>query len=259
LSELAIVIPKGNPYVLGLATTLRSKIDTPSFITSYIDRIKSNDTVVALGSQVYEMFAQNDRTVIAAFVPYHGKAAHSSAPKNHFYIYSEPSPSQIHSFIAHNFTSSKIGYLYTEEFRGVSEELEREFKKSGNTLHTLMTDGDVFNSIRELIRNDIDIMLVSKNNAIYTSKNIRTVIEALTRKRIPVISTTKSLVRSGATTSITSDQQEILRLTAEVANQLSGPKYPVNRLPVHTPKINVDTNESMISLYRFNITSEDKK
>jgi hypothetical protein len=257
-SEVVIIVPENNQYAYNIAIDVQTQLKGQSTIRYEVGNPAPGDIIVALGSGIYNKIGDIRNKVIATFVPYQG-VQKSQATNNRYYIYSEPSPKQIHTFIAANFSSSKIGYLYTDQDKGVPAELAKQFTQSENTLLALKNEGDVFSSIRELIRNDIDIMLLSKNSDLYTSKNIRTIIEALTRKRIPVITTTKSLVASGATISITADQSEIVAMTATLANKLNEQNGMGGEASGHTTTVNIETNQSMIDIYRFNIVPGGEK
>jgi ABC-type uncharacterized transport system substrate-binding protein len=258
-SEVVIITPDENQYAYNIAVSLQSKLKDHAKITSEAGNATPEDIIIALGSAAYHKIGDVKNTVITIFIPYEGQRSSLESASNRYYIYSEPSPNQIHSFISKNFTSSTVGYLYTEKDKSVASELAEQFKLSENTFFSLKGDKDVFSSIRELIRYDIDIMLLSKNSDLYTPKNIRTIIEALTRKRIPVIATTKSLVKSGATIAISSDQSEIIRMTAEIVNLLDDNNLDKEKISSHTKNINIEINQSMVSLYRFSIDTGDKK
>jgi ABC-type uncharacterized transport system substrate-binding protein len=248
-----IVVPEGNSYAYNVALELQKGIKHQSNITTSTNLTGSEDVVIALGSSIYSKISKHQQEIIATFVPYQGINVIPQPPKKHHYIYAEPSPEQIHKFISSNFISAKVGYLYTDKDKSVAAELEKEFEKSGNSIFPMMHEGDVFSSIRKLIRSGIDIMLINKNSSLYTPKNIRTIIEALTRKRIPVISTTKSLVNLGATVSITSDQSEIIEMTSDLTNHIIKGNHKEANRSGHTHTVNVESNHSMISLFRFDI------
>jgi ABC-type uncharacterized transport system substrate-binding protein len=259
LSDVVIITPDENQYAYNIAVSLQSQLTDHAKITSEAGSVTPEDIIIALGSAAYHKVGDVKNTVITIFIPYEGDRSALQSTNNRYYIYSEPSPKQIHSFISKNFTSSTIGYLYTDKDKGVASELAEQFKLSENTFLALKGEEDVFSSIRELIRYDIDIMLLSKNSDLYTSKNIRTIIEALTRKRIPVIVTTKSLVKSGATISISSDQTEIVTMTAKIVNLLVDGSDGAEKISSHTKKVNIEINQSMISLYRFTIGTGEIK
>ena len=74
-------------------------------------------------------------------------------------------------------------------------------------------------TIRRMLNYDsVDVMLITNDSRIFNRKNIRFVLEALYRKKIPTIGFSRSLVDAGAVAAVFSNEDEVINQTAIAAN-----------------------------------------
>ncbi|MGH1486980.1 MAG: hypothetical protein ACRBCI_12230 [Cellvibrionaceae bacterium] len=239
---------------MDIAKRIQEKITVNSQIRNELDlEEKSNSIIITIGSSAfYKASKKADIKIITSFIPHTTNI--NKAEDEIFPYYSEPSPEQILSFFSKHFSSAKVGILYSDSDIEFISSLESIFRNSNNTLIPIKhSKNDVFDSIRALIKKDMDIMLITKNKEIYSSKKIRFVIEALSRKRIPTITTSPSLLRAGSVASITPNEEETISSIATLASQLHKNKKITDDTREEPNNITVKTNKSMMKLFNLNI------
>lgn len=245
---------------IGIAKRIQEKITVESSIkNSFSESEEKNSIIITIGSTAfYKVADKSDSQIIASFIPHATNIDHKE--DSIFPYYSEPSPNQISSFFSKHFNSAKIGILYDDSDIRFIENLKKAFDNSDNTLIAIKHNKkDVFDSIRALIKKDIDIMLITKNRDIYHPKKIRFVIEALSRKRIPTITTSTSLLRAGSAVSITPDEEQTIIAIANLANQLHKDQKITDDIKGESKNITVNINKSMMKLFNLNIDEGSSK
>jgi len=248
-----IILTSRSQYALEVANKIQLGIKAPSEIKHSIDHVKDTDIVVALGNEALaEAERKASKKIVASFIGYSGRNNKNIKT----IIYAEPSPETLAHFFDVNFNKARIGILYSPKDREYIERINSSLKTGNNELIPIVSTGDTFVEINKLIRMDIDLLFIRNDDAIYKPGNIRFVLETLFRKRIPVITNTKSLLKAGATAAITPDEELIIRETIEAINLLSSGK--VNSIPyrfIETAK--TDTNKSMIKILNVKIKEDN--
>lgn len=219
LSDVLILTPDSD-YARDIAAQLKTRIASPSRITHTLETNSNANLIVALGRDSFlEASKQAETPVVGTFLsPLDQIDVPTNEPR--YRIFSDPSPRQIAAFLASRFPNSTIGYIYTDDEAEVVQNVQNALKGSSTRLVSLTFSGNTFSDIRELSRKGINAMLITKNRDIYSPERIRFVLEALFRKKVPVVSTSTALVPAGAAVSIAPSPEAILSATSESINDL---------------------------------------
>lgn len=255
LSDVLILTPDTD-YGKNVAEQLKSRIASPSRITHSLDINPDTELVVALGRDSFlEASSKAEVPVIGSFLsPLDQVDGPGNGPR--YRIFSDPSPGQIAEFLASRFPNSVIGYIYTAEEAQVVKDVHDALKGSSTRLESLPFSGNTFSDIRELSRKGINAMLLTKNRDIYNPERVRFVLEALFRKKMPVVSTSTALVPAGATVSIAPSPEAIIDATSGSVNRLL--KEPPNAPPAaaYVEHATVQVNRTMSEYFDIDFGGE---
>lgn len=250
LSDVIIFTPDSD-YARNVAEQLKSRIATSSRITHALDVNSDTDLIVALGRDSFlEASEKTEVPVVGSFLsPLDQVNEPSSKPR--YRIFSDPSPEQIAAFLASRFPNSVVGYIYTDDEAQIVQRVQDALKGSNTRLESLLFSGNTFSDLRSLGRRDINAMVITKNRDIYNSERVRFVLEALFRKKMPVISTSTALVPAGATVSIAPSPEAIINTTSKYVNELLNDPPHAPPAAAYVEDTTIDVNRTM-SAY-FNI------
>lgn len=244
LSDVLILAPDSE-YARKVAVQLKSRIAYPSRITHVLDVNAETDLVVALGRDSFlEASSKTEVPVMGSFLSPVDQASETSNGAR-YRIFSDPSPKQIADFLASRFPSSVVGYIYSDDETLIIQNVQDALKGSSTRLESLRFSGNTFSDIRDLSRKGINAMLITKNREVYSPERVRFVLEALFRKKIPVVSTSSSLVSAGATVSIAPSTEAILKATSDSVNQLLKGVTPAPPAAAYVEDAMIEVNLTM--------------
>lgn len=250
LSDVIIFTPDSD-YARNVAVQLKSRIATSSRITHALDVNSDTKLVVALGRDSFlEASEKTEVAVVGSFLsPLDQVKNPSDGPR--YRIFSDPSPEQIAEFLASRFPNSVVGYIYTADEAQIVQSVQDALKGSNTRLESLLFSGNTFSDLRGLSRKGINAMLITKNREIYNPERVRFVLEALFRKKMPVVSTSTALVPAGATVSIAPSSEAIINTTSDSVNALL--KDPPHAPPsaVYVEDTTVEVNQTMSEYFNI--------
>lgn len=255
LSDVLILTPNSD-YGKNVAEQVKSRIASPSRIAHVLDINPDTELVVALGRDSYlEASSKAKVPVIGSFLSPLDQVDGPSKSLR-YRIFSDPSPAQIAEFLASRFPNSVIGYIYTADEAQVVQEVHDTLKGSSTRLESLPFSGNAFSDIRELSRKGINAMLITKNRDIYNPERIRFVLEALFRKKMPVVSTSAALVPAGATVSIAPSTEAIIDVTSSSVNKLLKESPNAPPAAVYVENATVQVNRTMSEFFNIDFGGE---
>jgi len=222
LADVLILAPN-NAKAQSVAEQIKSQIPNQKVVISDDkNAVESPDLVITLGSKLLNDHAKElNAPTLASFV------APSQFIRGSFQggnpvepVYSVADPIALLDFLEKNFGSSRVGYIYSGEKDEYVDMLERISQVSEISFVPFkMESDDVFKTLRRVVSSrKIDIMLISNDSRIFNRKNIRFVLEALYRKKIPTIGLSKSLIDAGAVAAVYSEEQSLIAQTIARAN-----------------------------------------
>lgn len=249
-ADVTILTPD-NDHAKNIAVLIKSNLNQKASIVHTIESTDHTDLVIALGEDALKnVIVDSKIPVIGAFLP--SSYPKSSEENNYFYIYSDPSPRDLAEFFVRSFPSSTIGYIYTPAELPMLDAISAHLKTSTTKLKMLPYSGSPFKDIRKLEREGIDSFWLSKNREIYKSEKLRFILEALFRKRVPVISTSLSLTKSGATVSITSNSDSVISQIVSTVNGIQADSPPIDQ-SIYVEDVVVKVNLKMSEYFNINI------
>lgn len=250
LSEILIFAPD-NDYAREVAEKLKSRIDTPSHIVHSLDVNSSTRLVVALGHESFLVAsAETEVAVLGSFLsPADQPTSKRSAPT--YRIFSDPSPDKIAEFLKKRLPNSTIGYIYTGDEAPVVQQLAKALENSSTRFEPIRFSGNTFSDLRGLSRKGINSMLVSTNHEVYHPERVRFVLEALFRKKMPVISMTASLIPAGATVSIAPTAEAVINATALSVNGLVKGAFSEPPNDTYVEDVTIEVNPAMASYFNI--------
>lgn len=222
LADVLILSPK-NPKALAVAAQIKSQIPYQKVVISDDkNAVESPALVITLGSKLLNDHAKDlNAPTLASFVaPSQFSRGNFRGDKPVEPVYSVADPIALLEFLEKNFGSSRVGYVYSGEKDEYVDMLERISQVSEISFVSFkMESDDVFKTLRRVVSSrKIDIMLISNDSRIFNRKNIRFVLEALYRKKIPTIGLSKSLIDAGAVAAVYSEEQSLIAQTIARAN-----------------------------------------
>ena len=253
-SDVIIVSPP-KEKALEIARIIKENINTPTKIVSTLNQTNESDIIITLGKEPLDQVTRKPHAFLIAsfinpldhFVHYkkHGVISHS--------IYSEPSPDKISSFLISHFKNQNIGFIYTSDEKIIADEIKKQLSQSNTNLISIKYSGDIFKDIRRLNNQNIDLLLLTKNRNIYQPSNIAVILRSLFTKQIPVITTSKSFLKTGATIAVSPSENAIIEKTYNLANQILADEK-INKSGHHyVSDIDIYTNKTMADIYNVNI------
>ena len=99
------------------------------------------------------------------------------------------------------------------------------------------------------------MMLLSNEFSVYTSRNIRYVLEDLYRHRIPAIAMSQSLIKAGATLAIVPDTNALVKAIAKATQDIESGLSPITS----NVYVNFGTfleNQALVKRYNIVIAGE---
>jgi hypothetical protein len=162
----------------------------------------STDTAIFIGSldASVAMHVSAEKSIVIT-TPYQFDDYKVLAPDAMF-VSLLPTPKEVVQNLTLNFPGARVGVLhrgddYFQDLQKATE--DSSIKLVGRETHS----EDIFKDLRFLLKtNPIDIFLITADPEIYSSANVRYLIEALYRKRIPTVALTDQLLGSGVIGSI---------------------------------------------------------
>lgn len=250
LSDVLILTPDSD-YARNAAEKLKSHIQKPSRIVHSLESDTNTDLVVALGRESFlDASAHAAVPVIGTFLsPVDQGPISSKAPR--YRIFSDPSPKKMAEFLKAKFPNSIVGFIHTDEEALFVQEMREILKNSSTRLESVRFSGNTFSDIRNLSRKSINVMLVSKNRDIYHPERVRFVLEALFRKKMPVISMSASLVPAGATVSVSPSVEAVIKTTSSYVNELIKNKLSSSSQAVYVEEVTIEVNPAMSEYFNF--------
>ncbi|MFK5893939.1 MAG: hypothetical protein QM504_12025 [Pseudomonadota bacterium] len=222
LSEVLILSPN-NVKARSIAVKIKEKlIDKNIVISENPNAVENPELVITLGSELLKTHGkQLNAPTIASFVSpseYFNSNILNNFPSEP--IYSVVSPRFLMSFLEESFGNARVGYIYVGEKDPYIKELEFISSFSETKIVPIkLRNNDVFKTIRRILSNrSIDVMIVSNNSSVFNRKNIRFVLEALYRKKIPTVGLSQTLVDAGAVAAVFSKEDAIIEQTISSAN-----------------------------------------
>lgn len=257
LSDVLIFTPEVN-YARDVAEKLKSHIKPPSRIVHTLDVNSSTDVVVALGRESFLHASANTSVpVVGAFLSIVDQAP-SPSKTVRYRILSDPSPQKMADFLEKKFPNSVVGFIHTDEEALFVHEMHQALQGSSTRLESIIFSGNTFSDIRHLDRKGIDLMLISKNRDIYHSGRIRFVLEALFRKKVPVVSMSAALIPAGATVSVSPSVEAVVQVTSSYANSLVDGRFPAPQRAVYVDDVVIDVNSAMAEYFNFDFGGETR-
>lgn len=250
LADVLILTPDSD-YARELAGQLKSRIQPPSRVVHLLDVNSETELVVALGRDSFLNATENTQLpVVGSFLSSVDRPTAKSKAST-YRVFSDPSPELIAEFLRVRFPNSNIGYIYTDDEAPLVNRMHEALKDSTTRLEPVRFSGNTFSDIRTLSRKRIDAMLISKNREIYHPERVRFVLEALFRKKMPVVSMSASLVPAGATVSVAPTAEAVINTTSEAVNTLISGELPAPQRAAYAAGVTIEVNPTM-SRY-FNI------
>lgn len=249
------IVTTDNHYATAMAKKVQAGLKDPSTITYRLDPSNRSSVIIALGiDAIHQPKIESYPAIVSAFINYSDSAQIGDSVMH--IIYADPSPARVAEFIDKNFTDARIGFLYTEADVGFAEQISTSLRGRKNELIKLKFNGNVFDGITDLTKSKIDLMLIGRNRDIYQPENIRFVLESLFRKKVPVITTSKQLVKAGAVASIApSDDEVIAAIHRSVNALLKNEKVQARQF---VDEVEIHTNRSMSEFYNWHPESVKK-
>lgn len=250
-----IILTSENPYALEVAKKIQTGIKDPAQIKHTIHDLKKSDIVVALGNEALSQANERKASkIIGSFITYSNNND-SSKSNIKSILYADPAPETLARFFDANFNKARIGIIYSPSDSDYIERIQSSLKAGNNEIVSIVSTGDTFADLNKLIKTKIDILYAGNDERIYKPTNIRFVLESLFRKRIPVISSSKSLVKAGATASVIPDEDLIISETIKRTNKLlSGANDTWPNRFIETTKIY--TNKSLIKILNVKLKED---
>lgn len=185
------------------------------------DAVKKPQLTITLGSSQLRSHLSNTPTLAAFVSPSEYDDWNTSS---HFLskpVYSVISPQSLIKYINDTFGSVRVGYVYKNDLDGYISELQALSNVIGPIVVPIkLQNNDIFKTLRRMISQDkVDIMIISNDRKIYNRKNIRFVLEALYRQKIPTIGLSKNLVDAGAVAAVFSNDDLLIKQTVIAANR----------------------------------------
>ncbi len=247
-----IIFTAENKNAIDLAGKIQNELQLSSAIKHSLNNVKPEDFVIALGNQALNHAAENSSApVVGSFINFAERPT-TNLTKVKSIIYSDPSPENISRFIDSNFMHAKIGYIYSDNDVSYLERIRSSLKPKNNTVIAIEHRVDIFVELNNLTRSGVDAILIGNNNEIYKSDNIRLILESLFRKRIPVLSTSKLLVKAGAAVAISPNEGELIKLTVAAISKLSN-EHQHLKAEVFASNSEIEKNKSLLEILNLRI------
>lgn len=225
---------------------LHIELNNPKLVSN-LSTILNPSIVVGMGNLFAETVPAKSGSISIIILPY--LASPPSKP-NVYHQYYQVSSNAIYDYLLEQFDDLRVGYIYYEDedpFDRYNESQTSKIKFIGEKI-----DKDVFSAVRRLQENKrIDVLMVTNDTRIYTSRNLRFLLEYLYRKSIPVMSLNRKLLAAGAAFSITPELQAFVKDTAEMVVKLKKGEW-VNKIQF-AQTYRVDINERLISRYALQV------
>lgn len=218
-----LILSPDNAKAQSIAEKIKSQIPNQTVIISDVpSAVKEPDLVITLGSKLLNDHRNDlNAPTLASFVSpsqfMRGEFRRGNPVEP---VYSVADPISLLDFLEKNFGESRIGYIYTGQKDEYVDMLERitEVSKVSFVPFKMESD-DVFKTLRRAVSSrKIDVMLISNDSTIFNRKNIRFVLEALYRKKIPTIGLSKSLIDAGAVAAVYTEEDSLITQTIARAN-----------------------------------------
>jgi len=218
-----LILSPDNPKARAIADKIKSKLGHHNvIITENPNEIKNPQLVITLGSKQLRANATNiNAPTLASFVsPSEFAAANKGGGYQAKPVYSVVSPQSLMQYIKETFGNVRVGYIYTDKDDGYLSEMKIFSHGNGPQVVPVELKKDIFKTLRRMIsRRTVDIMIISNDTRVFNRKNIRFVLEALYREKIPTIGFSKNLVDAGAVAAVFSDEDALVEQTIAAANK----------------------------------------
>lgn len=257
LSDIALpdvlILTPPSERAIKIAEKIQQKVvGEKVVVSSSLSKSHEYSLVVTLGSSILDQYANEIKSPhIATFIsPHEYKKLEMAVFTESSAVFSAASPKKFLEFISETFGKVSIGYVYTDKDDIYLSELERIVADDNiRIVATPLLDQDIFKTYRHLFEDNIDVMLVTSNPDIYTSRNIRYVLEMLFRQKVPAVTFSKSLLNAGAAASLYSPEYLIVDRTASAINNYLKTETLHVASYADSPIIGID--EKMLKLFAF--------
>ncbi|ODS23537.1 hypothetical protein AB835_08520 [Candidatus Endobugula sertula] len=253
-SDVIIVSPP-QEKALTIARKIKENINTPTKIVSTLNQTNTSDIIITLGKEALDQVTKKPHAfLISSFINPLDRSVHYNKYGiiSHS-IYSEPSPDKISYFLISHFKNQKIGLIYTSEEKVIIDEIKIQLSQSSTDLISIKYSGDIFKDIRNLKNHNIDLLLLTKNRNIYQPRNVAVILRSLFTKQIPVIATSKSLLKTGATVAVIPSEDSIIKKTYNLANQILSGENANKSGHHYVSDMDIYTNKTMADVYNVDI------
>lgn len=221
-SDVLILSPDNKKAHI-IANKIKSRLQNKNVVISdNPDAVKNAELVITLGSESHKTNINNiESPTLASFV---SPSEYSQPDKSHTVlsepIYSVISPKSLMEFLDESFGSVRVGYIYSGKKSEYITEMEQISEYSKAKIVTVaLVKNNVFKTIRRMLsQRTIDVMVISNDTNIYNRKNIRFVLEALYREKIPTIGLSNKMVDAGAVATVFSEEDALVEQTIAAAN-----------------------------------------
>lgn len=222
LPDVLILTPD-NEKARAVAEKIKARLRYQKVVISADPSAVPNpELVITLGSGLLRAFGEKiNAPTIASFVSpseYSTLLKQNTNPSEP--VYSVVSPRSLMAFLDETFGPVRVGYIYAGEKDSYITELEILSNISEAKIVPIpLADNDVFKTLRRLFSSrTVDVMIISNDTRVFNRKNIRFVLEALYREKIPTIGFSNNLVDAGAVAAVFSEEDAMVDQTIASAN-----------------------------------------
>lgn len=225
------------------STLAAGKADVSIVEAHAIDDTGAADLIVAVGMKAAELTtAQTHTPVLVAMVPEAGykrllaQLSSANRPLEISVIYlNQPWDRQLDFLRAALPKQHKIGLLYSPDSGIDIEGLRRDIAERGGSMIALSvrSEDELFEKLSSVLTTS-DVLLAIPDSMIFSSNNIRNIMLASYRHRVPLIGLSQAYVTAGALGAIFSTPVQLAEQTGaavesfSLTGQFPKPQYPVS-------------------------------
>lgn len=255
IADIVILAPN-NPQAHLLAESIKKDLAQTVEIVESLDSQQHYELIITVGTEKFQEASQrqSQTPVIAAFIsPHDFENIHKQYGALSYPIFSAASPRNVIRFLEMNFKGARIGYVYKGEKDAYLKDLDAYANDSDITLVPIeLVSDNLFKTYRRTFqRNLVDIMLVTNDPNVYTSRNIRFALESLYREKIPAIGLSKQTVKAGAVAAVYTEMDAVVaETTLRVNNYIAFGNFNGS---MYANNINVLKNDRLALEYKLTI------
>jgi len=253
LPDVLILSPE-NEYGQSLAQRIKTRIQNSTAhdakIASEIPPDANPTLTITLGDKTLaENSSKIPSPLIAAFTTpqqYHRlKLPHSIT---NIPVFSQVPAEDLLNYIHTTFGPVRFGYIYNDDDPYLVELMKIAPEYGIQVISAPLLNNNIFKSYRRLLRDHpIDVMLITQDSSVYKPKNLRHIMEALYRQRVPALSLSHSHINAGAVATIYHSEEDLIDQIVLLAEEfLSG--GTLSQQTMNKPRISI--NRQMMKRYQ---------